>query len=367
LESEAGEVFDFDIVINAMGNQHTPLFPDVDGMDTFEGESWHGTRWNHEVDLTGKRIAIIGSAASAVQIVPQVAKVAGHLTVLQRSANWIMPRRLKQYSERRRRWFRRLPILIKATRWLQGLMLGQVAYAATLGHKRMGQFEHMAQSYIDKSFSDPAMRETLTPDCHYACKRGLVSDDFYAALNLVNVELVASGLERVTTTGIVTEDGRGIDVDIIIYCTGYRLQDFDRIDVVGASGKSLAAAMADDPRSFKGISVPDFPNYFFAVGPNGLVLNVSYFITAEKNVESIVRLLRDMRAAGVGEIVVKQAEFDSYNDWMAPRFPKFSWGASDCTSYYRNASGHAPFLFPGNFKEYSELHAQISLRDYELS
>ncbi|MCZ6830953.1 MAG: NAD(P)/FAD-dependent oxidoreductase, partial [Gammaproteobacteria bacterium] len=183
LESEAGEVFDFDVVINAMGNQHTPLFPDVEGMDSFQGESWHGTRWNHEVDLTGKRIAIIGSAASAVQIVPQVAKVAGHLTVLQRSANWIMPRRLKAYSERRRRWFRRLPLLITATRWLQGLLLGQVQYAATLGHKRMGQFERMAQGYIDKSFNDPAMRELLTPDCHYACKRGLVSDDFYAALN----------------------------------------------------------------------------------------------------------------------------------------------------------------------------------------
>jgi cyclohexanone monooxygenase len=367
LESEAGEVFEFDIVINAMGNQHTPLFPDVEGMDTFEGESWHGTRWNHEVDLTGKRIALIGSAASAVQIVPQVAKVAGHLTVLQRTANWIMPRRLKQYSERRRRWFRRLPFLIKATRWIQGLLLGQVEYAATLGHKRMGQFERMAQGYIDSSFSDPAMREVLTPSSRYACKRGLVSDDFYAALNRDNVELVASGLERVTPTGIITEAGRSIDVDIIIYCTGYRLQDFDRIDVVGASGRSLAEVMADDPKAFKGISVPDFPNYFFAVGPNGLVLNVSYFITAEKNVESIVRLLKDMRSTGAGQMVVKLGEFDSYNDWMAPRFPKFSWGAADCTSYYRNASGHAPFLFPGNFKEYSQQHAEISLQDYELS
>ena len=130
LESDAGETFEADIVINAMGNQHTPLYPQVEGMDSFQGESWHGTRWNHEVDLAGKRVAIVGSAACAVQIVPEVAKVAGHLTVLQRSANWIMPRRRKFYSDSKRRWYRRLPFLIKLTKWLQRMMMGQVPYAA---------------------------------------------------------------------------------------------------------------------------------------------------------------------------------------------------------------------------------------------
>jgi cyclohexanone monooxygenase len=367
LETEAGQKFEFDIVINAMGNQHTPLFPDVEGMDSFEGDSWHATRWNHDVDLQGKRVAIVGSAASAVQIVPEVAKLASQLTVLQRTANWIMKRNIKSYSEGQRRRFRRFPFLIKATRWLQRLMMGQVAHAVTHGHNRMGQFENMARGYIEKSFSDPAMREALTPDTHYGCKRGLVSDDFYPALNRDNVELVSCGLQRVTPSGIVTEDGRSIDVDVIIYCTGYRILDFDRIDVVGASGKSLADTMADDPKAFKGISIPDFPNYFFAVGPNGLVLNVSYFISAEKNVESIVRLLEDMQRQGINRMEVKQLAFDSYNDWMGGRFERFSWGSSDCNSYYRNASGHAPFLFAGNFKEYSQQHAELGLQDYQLS
>ena len=124
--------------------------------------------------------------------------------------------------------------------------------------------------------------------------------------------------------------------------------------------------MGDDPRAHKGIAVPDFPNYFFAVGPNGLVLNVSYFITAEKNVETIVRLLASMLDAGGRSIGVKREVFEQYHDWMSDRFGRFSWGSSDCHSYYRNAAGHAPFLFPGNIKEYRRLQDESGLDEYEM-
>jgi cyclohexanone monooxygenase len=366
VQTSAGEQSEFDVVINAMGNQHTPQYPDVRGMELFEGKSWHGTRWNHDVDLTGKRVIIVGSAASAVQIVPEVAKIAGHLTVLQRSANWIMPRGRKFYSEKQRERARRFPFLITLARKWQQTLMGQVEYAVTIGHKRLGQFEGMVRKFVTRSISDPQMREALIPDTPYGCLRGLVSDDFYPALTRDNVELVASGLQQVTATGVITADGRNIDADIIVYCTGYRILDFDRIEVVGASGQSLAEVMAGDPKAHKGISVPDFPNYFFAVGPNGLVLNVSYFVTAEKNVETIVRLLADMQQANGCSIEVKQQVFDQYNDWMADRFGRFTWGSKDCHSYYRNAAGHAPFLFPGNFKEYRRLHDESTLDEYEL-
>ncbi|MFU8763640.1 MAG: flavin-containing monooxygenase [Haliea sp.] len=366
LETASGETLEYDVVINAMGNQHTPLFPDVPGMDLFQGDSWHGTRWNHAVDLAGKRIAIVGSAASAVQIVPEVAKVAGQLTVLQRSANWIMPRGKKPYSERQQRLYRRFPLLITLLRKWQNALMGQVEHAVTLGHKRMDQFENVAKKFIDRTISDPELRRKLTPDSRYGCKRGLVSDDFYPALNRDNVELVAAGLQAVTPTGLVTTDGREIDVDIIIYCTGYRILDFDRIAVTGSEGARLGDVMADNPRAHKGISVPGFPNYFFAVGPNGLVLNVSYFKTAEKSVATIVRLLQEMCAAGAGSMEVKQESFTNYNNWMDGRFERFSWGASDCNSYYRNAAGHAPFLFPGNYREFCQLHDASGLQEYTL-
>ncbi|MEH6590036.1 MAG: NAD(P)/FAD-dependent oxidoreductase [Halioglobus sp.] len=367
LTTSAGESFVVDIVINAMGNQHTPLYPDVDGIDSFLGESWHGTRWNHDVDLTGKRVAIVGSAASAVQIVPEVAKIAGHLTVLQRSANWIMPRGSKAYSAKRKWLNRKFPILMRLTRGIQSAMMNQVEHAVTLGHKRMSQFEGMVRKFIARTIDDTQMRAALTPNSHYGCKRGLVSDDFYPALTQDNVQLIPSGLKAVTPQGLITENGLEVIVDVIIYCTGYRILDFDRIDVVGPKGNSLAEVMADDPKSHKGIAVPDFPNYFFAVGPNGLVLNVSYFITAEKNVETIVRLIKDMQAAGAKEISVKQSEFDRYNEWMAGRFEPFSWAARDCNSYYRNDAGHTPFLFPGNFKQYKRVHKESGLHEYHYS
>ena len=365
LESDGGERFEADVVINAMGNQHTPLYPDLPGMQDFEGESFHATRWDHDVKLEGRRIVVVGSAASAVQIVPELARVAGRLTVLQRSANWIMPRGRKPYSERQRRWFRRLPILMRLTQRFQRFLMSFVHQAATLGHKRQDDFEKRARSFIERAIPDPALREQLTPDSRYACKRGLVSDDFYPALMLDHVELVSEGLAAVRAEGITTASGREIDCDVIVYCTGYKILDFDRIEVIGEGGRALADEMEEAPEAFKGIARPGFPNYFFAAGPNGLVLNVPYFVTIENNLSSIVRLLCEKEAAGVASISVAPERHRAYNDWMQTRFPLFSWGHASCSSYYRTASGHAPFLFPGDFRSYAKLHEELGLEDFE--
>jgi cation diffusion facilitator CzcD-associated flavoprotein CzcO len=311
-------------------------------------------------------VVIVGSAASAVQIVPEVAKIAGHLTVLQRTANWIMPRGRKPYSESKRAWFRRLPALIEWTKRFQRFLMGFVHDAATLGHKRMDDFENRVKKFIAQTIPDPDLREVLTPTSRYACKRGLVSDDFYPALLRENVELVPEGLAAVRPTGITTASGREIDADVLVYCTGYRILDFDRIDVVGEDGQSLAGVMEKAPEAHKGIAAPGFPNYFFAVGPNGLVLNVSYFITVERNVKSIVRRLEEKQAAGARAIAVKPEVSRAYNDWMLERFPLFSWGSSSCNSYYRDADGRAPFLFPGSFAEYEKLHEEGGMHEYEI-
>lgn len=366
LESTAGERFEYDVVINAMGNQHTPRYPNVPGINDFEGASFHGTRWDHEVDLTGKRVVIVGSAASAVQIVPEVAKVAGELTVLQRSPNWIMPRGRKFYTDSQRSRWRRLPLTMKLIRRVQQLLMSLVHDAATLGHNRAKQFEARARKFIDDAIPDPELRAALTPTDPYGCKRGLVSDDFYPALLRDNVELIPEGLRAVRPTGITTENGRDIDADVIIFCTGYRILDYDRINVVGETGQSLADAMTASIEAFKGIAVPHFPNYFFAVGPNGLPLDVPYFVTAERNIATIVGLLRDKQAAGVRSLVVKPAVSRAYNERLAERFPRYSWASPSCSSYYQDANGRTPFLFPGRFKEYAELHADSGLHEYDL-
>ena len=365
LRTERGEVLSYDVVINAMGNQHTPLYPDVPGMGSFTGASFHGTRWQHDVDLTGKRVAVIGSAASAVQIVPEVAKQAAHLTVLQRTPNWIVPRRHKTYTDAQRRRWRRFPWLITAVRRAQSLALGQVEHAVTLGHRRMGQFEGMVTSFLARTIEDDDLRAALTPDTRYGCKRGLVSDDFYPTLNQEHVELIPAGLDRITTAGLVA-GGREVEVDVIIYCTGYRVLDFDRIEVTGSDGRNLADVMASAPQVHKGIAVPGFPNYFLAVGPNGLVLNVSYFETAEQNVATIVRLLGDLSDLGHTAMAPRSELCEQYNESLVDDFAGFSWGAADCRSYYRTSSGHAPFLFPGNFKTWRRIQSEITLSEFNL-
>jgi cyclohexanone monooxygenase len=364
LTSEKDESWTFDIVINAMGNQHTALYPEVPGRDSFAGDTWHATEWNHDVDLKGKKVVIVGSAASAVQIVPEVAKLASHLTVLQRTPNWIMPRGSKPYSESRRAWNRRLPFLIRATQKMQGIMMGFVHKAATNGNPMMENFEKRAKKFIDETIPDPELREALTPTSSYACKRGLVSDGFYPTLMEDHVELIPAGLASVTPTGITTANGRTVDADVLIYCTGYRILDFDRIEVLGKEGKSLADVMAVAPESHKGIAAPGFPNYFFAVGPNGLVLNVPYFTTVERNVASIVKLLGAKQEKNLPSLEVKQEAHDEYNDWMRSQFGLYSWGSSNCNSYYQNAAGQAPFLFPGDFKTYDEFHESLGLEDF---
>lgn len=366
LTADDGRTFGCDVIINAMGNQHTPLYPDVPGMDSFKGGSFHGTRWDHSVELEGRRVVVVGSAASAVQIVPELAKIVGHLTVLQRSANWIMPRGRKFYSPFKRSLFRRFPLLIRLTQRLQRFMMSFVHPAVTLGNNRMDYFENMAKKFVEKTVSDPKLREVLTPTSRFGCKRALVSDDFYPALMRENVELVAEGLAEVRPDGITTSSGREIDADVLIYCTGYRVLDLERIEVVGENGVTLVSAMGKDPQAYKGIATPGFPNYFFAAGPNGLVLDAPYFVTIENNLGTVVRLLVAKQAAGAKAITVNPKLHREYNDWMSTRFGLFSWGSSSCNSYYRTAEGRSPFLFPGDFKSYAKLHAESGLHEFNV-
>jgi cation diffusion facilitator CzcD-associated flavoprotein CzcO len=366
LKTSEGETIEFDVVVNAMGNQHTPLWPEVDGLDRFDGPSWHSTAWRHDVDLKGKHIAIVGSAAAAVQIVPEVARQAARVTVLQRTPNWIMPRGRVPYSETRRRWFKRIPLLMRATQRVQRFLMGMIHDASTLGHKRMEQFEDRARKYIASVIEDPELREAVTPRSRYACKRALVSDDFYPALVKEHVELVPEGLAEVRPEGITTSSGRRIDCDAIAFCTGYRILDFDRIDVRGRGGRSLAEQMESAPEAYKGIAAPDFPNYFFVCGPNGLVLNVPFFVTIEQSAATIGRLLSEMQSRGVRSMVVKDSANRDYNDWMLPRFPLFSWGHETCNSYYRSADGRAPFLFPGDFATFKALQDETGLDAFEV-
>jgi cyclohexanone monooxygenase len=363
---DEGEPEFFDVVINAMGNQHTPVMPNVPGIDTFAGASWHSANYNHAVDLRGKRVTVIGSAAAAVQIVPEVAKVAGQLTVLQRSPNWIVPRNNKQYSDFTRNMFQRFPFSLRCLQKVQSVMMGFVHKAFLLDDSRRNIFEKLGRQFIEKSIQDPAIRKAVLPDSIYGCKRPLVSDDFYPALNRENVRLVTAAAASVEPDAVVTVDGERIASDVIIYCSGYRVMDFDRIRVIGKEGKSLGDEMARAPFAYKGILVPSFPNYFLGMGPNAVVLSVSYFRSVETNVSCIVNILSEMCANDVKAIDVKPESHRTYNDWIVEHCRQFAWGSGTCHNYYMNDAGHAPFLYPGDFNSFLKMRKSCGLDQFAV-
>jgi cation diffusion facilitator CzcD-associated flavoprotein CzcO len=367
LETEAGEQESFDFVINAMGNQHTPIFPEIPGRDLFRGESWHSTHWNHDVDLAGKRIALVGSAAAAVQIVPEIAERAAHLYVLQRSPNWVLPRGCKEFKPITRTLFRYVPGVMRGYRKFLDLILNFSHGASQLGHKTMDTVENMGRKHLESHVPEGPLRDALTPTQHFGCQRPLVSDGFYPALMRENVTLVPAAAKQVTESGIESADGQTLDVDVIVYCTGYRVLDFERIEVSGENGRSLAEQMARAPEAFKGIAVPGFPNYFLGVGPNGVLLSASFFAAAESNVGAIVKLLKQKEEAGAKSIVVKDELCREYNDWILSEREKYAWGVDECMSYYHTPTGHTPFLFPGDFKTFKKHRDEAGLHEFRVA
>jgi cation diffusion facilitator CzcD-associated flavoprotein CzcO len=353
------------LIINAMGNQHTPLYPDLVGMDGFGGDSWHSTEWNHDVQLAGKRVALVGSAAAAVQIVPEVAKEAGHLYVLQRTPNWILPRGRKPYSSLSRA-LRRFQPLGRLHRALHRQVMYLSSGAFQLGHKTQARVEAMGRKHIEEAVADPILREVVTPQSRFGCKRPLMSDWFYPALQRENVTLIPSAAKSVHERGITTVEGQDLAVDVIIYCTGYKVMDFDRIEVIGRDGRSLGKCMAEAPEAFKGFAVRGFPNYFFALGPNSLVTSASYFEGAEVNLACVIRILEEKAAAGARAIEVKEDALRGYNEWIVAERERYSWGVDSCNSYYRAAGGHTPFLFPGDFATYKRQRSEAGLHDFDV-
>jgi len=365
LETTTGELHDFDVVINAMGNQHTPLYPDVQGIDRFAGPSWHSTEWNHDVALDGKRVAVIGSAAAAVQVVPEIAKVAGHLYVFQRTPNWILPRGRKPYS-RLSRALLRVPVLRKLHRAFHHKIMNLSNGAFQIGHKTQKRVEDMGHKHIEEAVSDPDLRELVTPKSRFGCKRPLMSDRFYPALQQDNVTLIPAAARAIESKRILTTDDQAIEADVLIFCTGYKVMDFERIEVIGANGESLAKRMQDAPEAFVGSAVPGFPNYFFALGPNALITSTSFFDAAEINLRLIVRLLKEKQAAGARAIDVKPSSHRRYNDWIVEARSRYSWGVESCTSYYRTPTGHTPFLFPGDYGTYLRQREETGLHDFDV-
>lgn len=346
--------------ITAWGQLNRPKSPPIEGRDDFAGPAFHSAHWDKSVDLAGKRVAVIGNGASAIQFVPQVAKTAETLTLFQRSPNWIVPRMNRPYTEAEKAHFKAQPAAMEKVR----TEIFEMA-EARLAAKRAGTLPveevPIPLAHLHNQVADPALRAKLTPDYEIGCKRVLISNDFYPALTQPNVELVTEAITRMTPQGVVDATGRLHEVDVVIYATGFETKSFaGETAITGLGGVSLAHAWRDGPEAYLGLAVSGFPNLFMLYGPNTNLGHNSIIYMIEAQVDYVLQAL----AAG-RPLSVKPEVMARYNDDLQQQLTNTPW-AGACTSWYKTADGKILNNWPNTARAYAEAVAVFDPAAYDV-
>ena len=356
-----------DVLVLASGPLSDPVTPDLPGLAGFEGRAFHSARWDHGFDLRGRRVAVVGTGASAIQFVPEIQKQVARLHLFQRTPAWVLPRPDGRIPEWRKRLFRRAPMLQRAMRL--GIYLFREGWVLPFGHPAlMRQAQRLAIQHLHWRISDPALRAALTPHYTMGCKRILMSSDFYPAVAQPNVEVITAGIAEVRAHSIVGRDGVERPVDVIIFGTGFRPTD-PRIAprIRGRAGHTLADAWKGSPQAHVGSTVAGFPNLFILLGPNtGLGHNSVVFMT-EAQIEHLVGALNYMRAQAV-DVLEPRAE--AQRAWVAAidrRMRRTVWLAGGCASWYLDGTGRNSTLWPGSSWSFSRRVSRFNPADYDAA
>jgi len=347
LYTGTGETIMARAVVGAMGPLHVPSVPDLPGLADFRGRAFHSAQWDHGYDLAGKRVAVIGTGASAVQFVPQIAKRAAHVTVFQRTAPWVVPKGDRPIGRREQLAYRLLPPLQRLRRaviyWLHEVrVLGMV-----FDPRLMKLVEKIAIAHLHKAIKDPDLRAKLTPDYHMGCKRILISNDYYRALAQPRVELVTEKITEVREHGVVTADGAEHEVDAIIFGTGFHVVDaMDSLPIVGANGLKLQDAWRGGVEAYYGMTVSGFPNLFLLVGPNTGLGHNSIVFMIEAQVRYVARCLKLLKHRGATALNVRTDVQRAFNDRLQARLGDTVW-STGCKSWYLDDAGRNRTIWPG--------------------
>jgi cation diffusion facilitator CzcD-associated flavoprotein CzcO len=357
----SGEEEEFEAVVSCLGILNNPKYPGWPGLDEFEGVKFHSARWNHDVDLAGKTVALVGTGSSAAQAVPQLAETVGQLYVYQRSPGWILPKGERDYTDEERDHYRGLSGLGRRKlrlHYYRHLTKGYDVFR--IGSKYHEQAHALALQYIKETIEDPETRKAVTPDYPFGCKRVILASTFYPALNRENVELVPHAVERLTRDGIVSADGDERKVDVLIMATGFQPQRFlATLEIKGYGGRSIHDFWDGNPRAVLGITVPGFPNFFMCYGPNtnggpGLMF------MAEIESKAIVKMLRRLERRGGKAIDTRPRALDRYVKWVDKENRKRNSARfAGCTNYDFAPKGRAVLLWPRSAGYYNMLSRVI--------
>lgn len=363
----SGQVFQARFVVTATGQLSRPVYPKLEDMDAFQGRAWHSAHWDHHYDLKGKRVAVIGTGASALQFVPAIAGQVSQLMVFQRSPAYILPRPDGPYAGWRKAMFRMLPWTMKLHR---ARIYAQYESRA-IGFTRIKALMNLAvglpfKRLLHRQVPDPSLRAQLTPDYPIGCKRILLSNEYLATMAQPKAQLVTQGIRRITADGIETADGRHHPADAIIYGTGFAATEFlAPMTITGRNGLELNEAWRKGAQAYLGMTVPGFPNFFMLYGPNTNLGHSSIIYMLESQIAHVLRCMKAARRAGASTVEVDAQRYARFNGAVQARLKATVW--QGCKSWYVDANGHNGTNWPGFTFGYRWLTRHSSLRAYTFA
>jgi cation diffusion facilitator CzcD-associated flavoprotein CzcO len=366
LQTSAGE-HEADVLITACGQLSVPSVPAIPGLGDFAGPVFHTARWRHDVDLTGRRVAVVGTGCSAIQVVPAIQPAVAQLDVYQRSPGWTIPKLDFAYRERTLRLFERFPALQRLDRAVIDGVLEVGTAGMTKHHWLLPPFRALARSQINRAIKDPELRRKVTPRDEIACKRLMLTDDWYPTLTKPNVELVTDRIAEVHGGGIRTADGTDRAADVLVLATGFATHGFVApMEIAREDGRTLAEAWGDVPRAYLGITVPEFPNLFLLYGPNTNGGSGSVVFALECAMQHVLAALAELEAADARRIEVRREAAEAFDRSLRAALAGTVWH-SGCTNWYVDENGNDPNQWPWLWREYRRRTARIEPGTYEVS
>ena len=365
IRTHGGETLHARVLVPAVGQLSRPAYPNIPGLDDFPGAAFHSAAWDHDYDLEGKTVAVVGTGASAIQFVPQIAKSAKRVHVFQRSAPWILRKPDRAFAALEHKLFSLVPGFERAYRG--GIYCGMESRAVGFQGftSLLKVVEWQATRHLKRWVRDPELRAALTPDYTIGCKRVLLSNDYYEAMVRDNVDLVTSSIERVEGNRVVTADGRRQEVDAIIFGTGFKASEFlAPMEITGLEGRDLNEEWRDGAEAYKGISVAGFPNLFMLYGPNTGLAHNSIVYMIESQVRYIMDCLRTLEDRPASYLDVRRDVQARYNEWVQSQIEHSPW--QDCQSWYRAEGGKNTANWPGFTFTYRAKTRRVNLSDYRL-
>jgi cation diffusion facilitator CzcD-associated flavoprotein CzcO len=369
--SEAGQTSTLTARVLVSGSGHAlskPVYPDVPGRERFRGQTMHSARWDHAYSLAGKTVAIIGTGASAIQIVPTIANDVGRMHVFQRTAAWVQPKPEFLITERQRDLFRDRPYLQTFARRVIYLALESMAIGYVV-EPRLNRLRELAcLRFLRDSVPDPALRAKLTPNFRLGCKRILISSDYYRVLQQDNVELVTDAIAEIREHSIVTRDGKERPVDAIVYATGFEAAEArPPFPIAGRAGEDLGQRWKGGVMAYAGTTISGFPNAFLLVGPNTTLGHSSMIFMMESQFAYVLDAIRTIRSRRLKYVDVRRDVEVRYNERLQKRLARTVWNAGGCASWYLDGSGRNTVTWPGFTFEYRYKMRRFDAESYVLA